>query len=726
MSLKDLEIKNEYRSKIDDVVLDFFIPVLSESCSYKRSVGFFSSSSLIEISKGICSLARRGGKIKLVTSPCLSDEDVEAIKTGYKNRNEIIKNALLRELKVPNDELESDRLALLADLISTGTLDIKVAVVDNGIGIYHEKLGLMEDQYGNIVAFSGSMNESETAIRKNYEAIDVFCSWNDKDIDRVFEKKKAFDLIWNGYESGIEVIEFPEISEEIIRRYKRNTQLNFFIDENEYGDSVANYKKYGLGARIPQEYNPLREYQEMAIKNWVKNGYRGIFDMATGTGKTLTALGAISRLSESLNDKLGVVIVCPYQHLVDQWVEDIKKFNINPIIGYSNSPQKNWKNKLRISVQSYINDVENFFCFICTNATFSSNYAQNELVKIKKSMLLVVDEAHNFGAKKISQTLTDNYGYRLALSATIDRHMDEGGTSLLYKYFGDKAIEYPLERAIKENMLTPYYYYPIVVYLSDNELKQYRELSEKIKKEIRESKSGEYYLSEKGKMLTLKRARIVAGASAKLPALRDKLKKYKNEKNILVYCGTTNNISDESDRLIADDSDIRQIDAVRKMMYAELGIKTAKFTSEESAEEREYIKNSFTAEDGVQAIVAIKCLDEGVNIPGIKTVFILASTTNPKEYIQRRGRVLRKAPGKEYAEIYDFITLPRHLLEVSILTKSEINYDVSLIQRELLRIKEFEKLALNKMNSLKLITEIENTYEGYDFSDKTINYDWGG
>ena len=198
MSLKDLEIKNEYRSKITDVVSSFFVPVLSESCSYKRSVGFFSSSSLIEISKGICSLAVRGGKIKLVTSPCLSDEDVETIKTGYKNRDEVIKNALIRELKEPNNEFELDRLALLAHLITIGTLDIKVAVVDNGIGIYHEKLGLMEDRDDNIVAFSGSMNESETAIRKNYEAIDVFCSWNDKDVDRVREKNQAFDAIWNG------------------------------------------------------------------------------------------------------------------------------------------------------------------------------------------------------------------------------------------------------------------------------------------------------------------------------------------------------------------------------------------------------------------------------------------------------------------------------------------------------------------------------------------------
>ena len=719
MSLKELKIKNEYRSKNTDVVSSFFIPVLNNACLYERSVGYFSSSSLVEISKGICGLAKRDGKIKLVTSPALSEADVNAIKMGYKNREDVIKNALTRELKEPNSKSEADRLALLAELIAKGFLDIKIAIIDDGCGIYHEKLGLVEDQDGNLVAFSGSMNESETAIRKNYETIDVFCSWNDKDFDRVQGKKQAFDAIWNGYESGIEVIEFPEVSEEIIRKYKRNIPPNFSIDENEYGNGAIKYKKLG-GARIPQEYI-LRDYQEEAIKNWAKKDYKGIFDMATGTGKTLTALGAISKLSEELNDNLGVIIVCPYQHLVDQWVEDIEKFNMKPIIGYSGSPQKNWKKKLKLTVRSYINDVEKFFCFICTNATFSTTYVQNELGKIKKAMLLVVDEAHNFGATKISQTLTNNYDYRLALSATFDRHMDESGTAFLYKYFGDKAIEYSLKKAIEEKMLTPYYYYPIEIVLSDDELNEYIDLSEKIKNESRISESKEVYLTEKGKKLAFKRAQLIAGASAKIPELKNVLQSYKDKRNILVYCGATNYISDDLDISPADEYEIRQIDLVQKMMFTELGIKTAKFTSEETIKERTQIKERFIDEDGIQAIVAIKCLDEGVNIPGIKTAIILASTTNPKEYIQRRGRVLRKAPGKKYAEIYDFITLPRSLEKVINIPKNEIIYDLPLIRRELLRVKEFGELALNQAESLYLISKIENTYIDYDLSDDTIN-----
>ena len=275
----------------------------------------------------------------------------------------------------------------------------------------------------------------------------------------------------------------------------------------------------------------------------------------------------------------------------------------------------------------------------------------------------MIDEAHNFGAISIRKLLIEKYNYRLALSATFDRYMDKEGTSELYNFFEKKVIEYSLKKAIEEKMLTPYYYYPIVVYLTDIELDLYNELSKKIKKESRIDEEGKVTLSELGKILILKRARIIAGAFNKIGILKKNLEKYKEEKNILVYCGATNILSEEADFSNTDISDTKQIDCVQQMMYQELGMKVAKFTANESIKERLKIKESFVSKDGIQAIVAIKCLDEGVNIPGIKTAFILASTTNPKEYIQRRGRVLRKAEGKEYAEIYDFITLPRHLNE---------------------------------------------------------------
>lgn len=211
--------------------------------------------------------------------------------------------------------------------------------------------------------------------------------------------------------------------------------------------------------------------------------------MATGTGKTFTGLGAIAKISEDLDDELAVVIVCPYQHLVDQWVDDIVKFNIDPVIGYSSSPQKDWKKRLSNAVRNQkLRRDKRFFCFVCTNATFTNAYVQEQICKIKSPILLVVDEAHNFGARTYAKLLDDRFTYRLALSATLERHRDEEGTAALYKFFGKKCIVYTLDRAIDEKKLTPYKYYPVLVHLNDEELQSYEILSACMIAELRTSK----------------------------------------------------------------------------------------------------------------------------------------------------------------------------------------------------------------------------------------------
>ncbi|MFR3389855.1 MAG: helicase-related protein [[Clostridium] scindens] len=307
-----------------------------------------------------------------------------------------------------------------------------------------------------------------------------------------------------------------------------------------------------------------------------------------------------------------------------------------------------------------------FFCFICTNATFANPYVQEQISKIKSPVLLVVDEAHNFGARSYAKLLDERFTYRLALSATLERHRDEEGTELLYNFFGKKCIEYSLERAIAEDKLTRYMYYPILVYLNDEELPAYEQLSYEMSKCLIKDKNGRYKLNKHGEILALKRARIIAGAQEKLQALKEAIEPYAKDNNMLIYCGSTNVIDERDDKLDVDESEIRQIEAVTNILGNELGMEVAKFTSQENIETRAMIKEQFQRGDRLQAIVAIKCLDEGVNIPGIRTAFILASTTNPKEYIQRRGRVLRKAKNKDIAEIYDFVTLPRPLDTVSL------------------------------------------------------------
>ena len=705
MSLADIHIKNEYRSLLDNVVTDFYIPVLQESILYQRAVGFFSSSALIAISKGVEGLVANGGKIQIIASPRLSQEDIDEISKGYEVRK-IIERALLRGVVDPSSIEESERLSYIASLIAKGVLDVKIAFLSskNEIAMYHEKMGIMSDREGNAVAFSGSMNESENAFSSNYESFDVFCSWTN-DRERVFQKQMAFQAIWDDYEPGIETMAFPEAVRD--RVYSFNSSLS--TKHSAVSDSAQDEQPLDA-MYLPPDFK-IRPYQETAIQNWKTNGYRGIYDMATGTGKTLTALASIEQLFRDNKRRLGIIIVCPYQHLVEQWVEDIVRFGIKPIVGYSSSPQKNWKKNLEQAIRSFNLRVSDFFCFITTNASFVTKSVQEQVQLLSDDVVYVVDEAHNMGAENYRKCLPENICYRLGLSPTIDRHNDEIGTAALSGYFGEKCIIYSLKDAIDSQMLTRYYYYPVLTYLDQDELSEYLMITSQLAKAIRK-KNGKVVLTEHAKQLLIKRARIIAGAKGKLPELQKQIAPFVDDKYILVYCGATT-VRDE------DDSDFgrRQIDLVAEMLGNTLGMRVGRFTSQESAQERAQIRAAFADGETLQALVAIKCLDEGVNIPSIKTAFILASSTNPKEYIQRRGRVLRKFPGKEYAAIYDFITLPFPFETLASQNDAIIESTKGLIKRELIRMMDFADIAENPSLTFDLLYELKH---GFNITEEEL------
>lgn len=701
MALSDLYIAKEYRNLKCDVINDFYIPILSNAVMYKRAVGFFNSAALYEMAIGLKHLVEMQGKMELIVSPRLTEEDIQSITLGYKTREEVIERALLRDFDEPKSKTEFRKLNLLANLIAEGVLDIKVAfkINANSAGIFHEKIGIVIDTEGNKVAFTGSMNETYSGLLQNYESIDVFCSWRDEDYDRVNIKENAFDNLWDNLDTAMEVIPFPNVAVEKLRSYKMEETGSLFVEIQKEDDSQDVFFK------IPTTID-LYDYQREAIENWKNNNYCGIFDMATGAGKTFTALGALSSLSKNLNNNIAVVIVAPYQHLVEQWVEDIIQFNVKPIVAYSYPGQK-WRKQFSDAVTAYNVGAINNFCVIATNATFSLNDFQSILQKFKKNFAFVVDEAHNFGAAKLSSLLPKKARYRLALSATIERFRDEEGTSKLRKYFGKTCISFSLKEAIQKGFLTSYYYHPVVVYLNADEYEQYKEITKTI---IRNGGASQENIEKNPyiEMLLIKRARIISGCKEKVSKLVEVMKPYSTDNYILVYCGATKYDNDSSE--LKDDDEVRQIEEVNKRLYYDLGMKVHKFTSEESKEERDEIKRMFASGTELQVITAIKCLDEGVNIPAIKKAFILASSTNPKEYIQRRGRVLRRAKGKEYAEIFDFITLPRPLDDVPFCSEEEISCDLSLVRKEFFRMIDFAETARNPFEIDKLKEDIQDAY----------------
>lgn len=703
MSFNEIEIKQFYTPPKDDVINDFFLPTLKRAISYNRAVAFFSSKALYEMTIGISGLVENGGRIKYIISPeNLSQEDIDAIHEGYIGRDKILSKVMAPLFENDSNPFVKDRLTLLSYLIENSYMDIQIAIPKNvrKPGIFHDKFGIIEDDIGNKIAFYGSYNDTEPAIHSNNERIGTYSTMHG-DYDGVNTLANDFDLLWrNNYEYD-EVFPFPEDIKATLAKF-RSSHVNFDVDKDEFSTKKS-------PTHIPEAPKSVifRNYQEQAVKHWVENGYRGIFDMATGAGKTWTAMLGVTKL---LTDKkCFIIICCPYQHLVDQWCSDLDDWNFEYITGYSGSPTKKWKTRLNDAVLDFNRNVYNYRCFITTNASFATDYVQKQIYNIRGDKLLIVDEAHNFGATRLRNMLTDFYEYRLGLSATIDRYNDEVGTNALLNFFGEKCVSYSLQNAIDDGKLTHYYYYPIAVSLQPQEMERYSELSEKIRQETRyDENKHEYYSTKYGDQLRIERARIIAGAANKLSTLKNLLSRERNNNHILVYCGaTTANDYGYSERN-DDNEDIRQIDAVTQIIGLELEMSVHRFTSSENAEERRNLIKLFDEGKQLQVLAAIKCLDEGVSIKSIEKAYILASSTNPREYIQRRGRVLRLYPGKDYAYIYDFVTLPRPLETVT--DTKDLEDDYSLLRRELVRVKDFAKSAENSSDSDKLIDKIEDVY----------------
>jgi superfamily II DNA or RNA helicase len=704
MSLKNIEnIKYKYRNKHDDVVSEFYNPCLVNSKTYKRAVGYFSSSILANIAIGLTSYLKPGHKIQLLISPELSKNDFEVIKAASFS-DQTIQDQLTNKLNFSTDVIDTSRYSLLYHLIKMNILEIRFALVKDyeKTAIYHEKIGIFLDELNNAVVFIGSSNETENAIIRNYESFYTFKSWDTNQNEQCKEEIDHFNSLWEGSDPFIKTLDVSKAIEQKIVKFSEIDPL--FYDKNFNSSN---------GSIILEDPTPLikphiklKNYQSTAIDNFVANNYRGIFSMSTGSGKTFTASGAIVRTFEN-KKKLFVVIVAPFLHLVDQWEDELENFNIVPMKIYGS--KESWLKKLYRKTTQFNLGLINFFSIVVTNKTFTDLDFQKFLSEVQDSTMLIVDEAHNFGSSKLLNSLNQNIPYRLALSATIERHNDQDGTKGLYDYFGKIVIEYDLKQAILDGVLTNYYYYPIVINFTDIELSKYLELTEKISKlyAIYGTENGSNRNLEIDKLL-LKRSRIVAGAEEKLKKLFEIIEKqYSKDNNLLIYCGALKYGDLETYNF---DEDVKQIDYVQKQLGSLLGMKVSKFTAEESKEERKQIINSYKLND-LQALVAIKCLDEGVNIPAIKTAFILASSTNPRQYIQRRGRLLRIFKGKEFAYIYDFITLTRPLEELEKLDSKTLKKESGLIINEMKRIREFSQIAINSSDSLILTSKLQSLYK---------------
>ncbi|MYL21999.1 DEAD/DEAH box helicase [Halobacillus litoralis] len=445
-------------------------------------------------------------------------------------------------------------------------------------------------------------------------------------------------------------------------------------------------------------YINLREYQRNAIQSWYNNSQQGLLEMATGTGKTITALAIAADLF-SITKRTNIIIVTPFNQLSTQWIKECRDFGLRPVKAYGDS--KKWTPHLDDNLRAFKKELTNITVTVTTNATFSLKPMQERLRRMSEETLIIVDEAHYFGAKNLNSKLPKHFKYRLALSATPTRWMDEEGTDRLISYFGNKVVySFSLKEAIKEGYLTEYYYYPRLVHLNDEETEDYIELTNKIKKLYHQSKSNSD-AKESMERLALKRARIIYSAHNKVEELTALLKKSGSSSHSLFYCGD------------GQYQEQRQVDAITELLSTEFKMNAKRFTSKESNMEREELLSSFESGE-TEALVAIKCLDEGIDVPATKTAYLIASSGNPKEFIQRRGRVLRKHPDKKYAVIHDFIVVPPNLEEISTAQDEYYNMVRNQLKKEFHRFREFSNLAINGPEAEEVIWELKKEFNLLD------------
>lgn len=693
--LRNINLKDRYKSTLkNEIRNDFLNPVISNSVRYKRAVGYFSSSMLLYIIDGLEDFFENGGTIDLITSPELNEEDKIAIIQGYRQKEEVIEDSLLRNFAY--DDSQSLRYKYLEMLIRTGKMNIKIAVMKNisNYGIFHDKIGILTDAFGDEVAFSGSLNESENALCNNYESIQVFASWRTKyEVNQINSISSDFQKLWENNDELVDTYSIPSALRNRILSCAHEIEIVKIedrVETNIFDDKIP---------RVPEFLSLRRDYQNKAINSWKSNNYVGLLNMATGTGKTYTALMGMTDLYGQIEGNIAVIILCPYIHLVDQWYEDVLKFNFRAFKAYGLAKLK-WKDRISENIRWLNKGTSKHFCCIVTTSTFVTEEFQNYLNLIKKDIILVADEAHNLGSSSFKPYLDDRFKYRLGLSATPVRHNDSEGTNQILHFFDKEVYYFGLEDAIGK-YLTEYYYYPQIIYLDDEEYEEYYELSVKIQKQMQINNDLEEstYL----KSLLIERSRLIAKAKGKINKLKELFLSNADFTDSLVYCGAT---YVENDKGVKDK---KQIDAITNLLGNEFDLKVAKFTANEDAESRMKIISDFENKK-IDSIVAIKCLDEGVNIPSIRNAYILASSTNPREFIQRRGRVLRKYNGKDYANIYDFVVFPRKKNEIPKNNKKLLKIEFSLIKREIERVYEFCKLSNNPFTSISEIEDIYNEY----------------
>lgn len=664
--------KRRYNSPPDDLIGCFYVPAFARACSYDRAVGFFSSTLLAEIAPSIDKFVVNGGTIRLITSPAnLTDDDLEAMGKGEKFRLRLekdLKTAI--STNIPSQVL-TDRLKLLTWMVAARKLEVRIALREHPrcYSLFHEKIGVFTDFNQNWMTFTGSPNETIGGARRHSESFPLHRSWAGEE-QRLYsiDERDRFDSIWEKKVDGIVTWTVNEWIEEPMRSAFgiREPTCGLELPKPKKGKSIPLIEDVHPSATFPASdvsLTPslpanleLREYQRGAVNDWLEASGRGTFAMATGTGKTITALSAATQASLHVarqNLPLLVLVVVPSIDLVEQWRSDAEWFGFRSAIchGQLTSRQRaDLKSAFSAARSTYGRRTE----MVITTAgsltplgstTESEHFLQRQLSRHTGNLLVIGDEMHSLGTGPRLAALPKTPTFTLGLSATPKRHGDEVGTEALLAYFGEPVISINIKSAIYDyKALVEYDYHPLQIQLTPDEAEKYRAISARIAAAFA---AGD---EERAEQEIRRRTRLTQHAANKQVELRQLMASgLRHENQQIIYVAEGAN----------PDTDLRQLDETERMLRGEFGMKVERYYGETESSRREALQRRL-ADGEIQALLAMKCLDEGVDIPSVRIGIITASTQNPRQFVQRRGRLLRHDPvnPKSHAVIYDFIVMP--------------------------------------------------------------------
>jgi superfamily II DNA or RNA helicase len=740
-----------FKSRTEWEPIGFFSECLCNSTQFDLMLGFFSSSAISVLSDGFASFIYGGGRMRLIINDILTEQDRNAISAGTSVEDILFFDITdIENLKNTLSERDAHFFDCLAWLIRNNRLDIKIVAPKDNIGISHTKTGVIFDGI-NMVAFDGSCNFTRTALVDNIESITVSCGW-DGDIEKakIDNLKDDFESVFEGKSESVVYLEADKVKTRLTNTFEDKSLSDLLNDEyrilqNDLNNeslpetvikaldkakkrveaAIEKLRKQKdediaissvlTGPSFPYETGP-RDYQQKAFENWKNNKQKGLFAMATGTGKTITSLNCLLEIYKRLGYYKAMILV-PTITLVDQWEVECKKFNFDNIIKVS-SKSRNWKSSvanLRMLEMSKADDKLSYI-IIVTYASFVRSNIFPELNKFpKQKLLLIADEAHNMGSGQMINRLNEiPYLRRIGLSATPERQYDENGNQKLMNFFGctdNYTFEYSMAEAIEKGALCRYYYYPHVVRLTETEMEQYVDISAKIVKMMgfKDAESQEIL-----QRLLLKRKRIIHKAENKKTVFEEIIKNRMKERGTLKYTliyvpegnkpdNNDADIFDKTDVIETDEDSLHLIDEYTRIVRdLDSHIVVRQFTSDSS--DRESMLKDF-AEGKIDVLTSMKCLDEGVDVPRSELAIFCASTGNPRQFIQRRGRVLRTHKDKHVAVIHDLVVVPDNCF-----SKESFELERNLIAGELKRVRDFAMLSENLFDTDRELYDVLNHY----------------